>query len=47
MQALAIQRLLPDVVNCFKLPQDGIIHVADLGCSCGANTFNVAKYYIH
>ncbi len=46
MQALAIQRLLPTlqyVVNCFKLPQDGIIHVADLGCSCGANTLNVVN----
>ncbi len=35
MQALAIQRLLPTlqyVVNCFKLPQDGIIDVVDLGC---------------
>jgi hypothetical protein len=46
MQALTIQHLLPTlqhVVNCFKLPQDGIIHVADLGCSCGANTLNVAN----
>jgi hypothetical protein len=46
MQALAIQHLLPTlqyVVNCFKLPQDGIIHVADLGCSCGANVLNVAN----
>jgi len=46
MQALAIQRLLPTlkyVVNCFKLPQDGIIHVVDLGCSCGANALNVAN----
>jgi len=33
MQALAIQHLLPTlqyVVNCSKLPQDGIIHVAIL-----------------
>jgi hypothetical protein len=29
--------------NCFKLPQDGIICVASLGCSCGANTFNVGN----
>jgi hypothetical protein len=46
MQALAIQRLLPTlqcVVNCFKLLQDGIIHVVDLGCSCGANALNVAN----
>jgi hypothetical protein len=46
MQALAIQRLLPTlqyVVNCFKLPQDGIIRVADLGCSCDANTLHVAN----
>jgi hypothetical protein len=46
LQALAIQRLLPtlqDVVNCFKLPQDGIIRVVDLGCSCGANAFNIAN----
>jgi gibberellin A4 carboxyl methyltransferase len=31
------------VVNCFKFPQDGIICVANLGCSCGANTLNVAN----
>jgi hypothetical protein len=46
IQALAIQRLLPTlqyIVNCFKLPQDGIIRVADLGCSCGANVLNVAN----
>ncbi len=46
MQALAIQCLLPTlqyVVNCFKLPQDGIICVVDLGCSCGANALNVAN----
>jgi hypothetical protein len=46
MQALAIQRLLPTlqyVVNCFKLPQDGIIRVFDLGCSYGANALNVAN----
>jgi len=46
MQALATQHLLPTlqyVVNCFKLPQDGIIRVADLGCSCGANVLNVAN----
>jgi len=30
------------VVNCFKFPQDGIC-VADLGCSCGASTLNVAN----
>jgi hypothetical protein len=46
MQALAIQHLLPTlqyVVNCFKFPQDGIIHVADLGPSCGAKALNVAN----
>jgi len=46
MQALALQRLHPmlqDVVDHFKLPQDGIIRVADLGCSIGANTLNVAN----
>ncbi|KAH8940593.1 hypothetical protein BDL97_15G097500 [Sphagnum fallax] len=46
MQALAFQRLHPmlqDVVNHFKLPQDGIIRVVDLGCSIGANTLNVAN----
>ncbi len=46
MQALAIQHLFPTlqcVVNCFKLPQDGIIRVVDLGCSCGANALNVAN----
>jgi len=46
MQALTIQHLLPTlqyVVNCFKLPQDGIIHVADLKCSYGANALNVAN----
>jgi hypothetical protein len=46
MQALVIQCLLPTlqyVVNCFKLPQDGIICVADLGCSYGANALNVAN----
>ncbi len=46
MQALAIQRLLPTlqyVINCFKLLQDGIIYVANLGCSCGANTLNVTN----
>jgi hypothetical protein len=45
MQALAIQRLLPTlqyVVNCFKLPQDGIIHVVDLGCSCAANIISTS-----
>ncbi len=46
MQALALQRLHPmlqDEINHFKLPQDGIIRVADLGCSIGANTLNVAN----
>ncbi|CAM6039785.1 unnamed protein product [Sphagnum compactum] len=46
VQALALQRLHPmlqDVINHFKLPQDGIIRVADLGCSIGANTLNVAN----
>jgi hypothetical protein len=46
MQALVIQCLLPTlqyVVNCFKLPQDGIIRVANLGCSYGANALNVAN----
>jgi len=46
IQALTLQRLHPmlqDVVNHFKLPQDGIIRVADLGCSIGANTLNVAN----
>ncbi len=27
----------------FQIPQDGIIHVVDLGCPCGANTLNVAN----
>jgi len=43
---LAIQRLFPTlqhVVNCSKLPQDGIICVASLGCSCGANALNVVN----
>jgi hypothetical protein len=46
IQALSFQRVQPmlqDVVNHFKLPQDGIIRVADLGCSIGANTLNVAN----
>jgi hypothetical protein len=46
MQALALQRVHPmlqDVINHFKLPQNGIMHVADLGCSIGANTLNVAN----
>jgi hypothetical protein len=46
MQALVIQCLFPTlqyVVNCFKLPQDGIIRVADLGCFYGANALNVAN----
>jgi len=34
---------LQHVVNCFKLPQDGIIRVADLGYSYGANSLNVAN----
>jgi len=43
---LAIQHLFPTlqhVVNCSKLPQDGIICVASLGCSCGANALNVVN----
>ncbi len=46
MQALVIQCLFPTlqyVVNCFKLHQDGIICVVDLGCFYGANAFNVAN----
>jgi hypothetical protein len=46
IQALSFQRVQPmlqDVVNHFKLPQDGIVRVADLGCSIGANTLNVAN----
>ncbi len=42
---MAIQRLLPTlqyVVNCFKLPQDGIIHVVNLGCSCAANIISTS-----
>jgi hypothetical protein len=45
-QALVIQCLLPTlqyVINCFKPPQDGIIRVANLGCSYGANAINVAN----
>jgi hypothetical protein len=46
LQALVVQCLFPTlqyVVNSFKLPQDGIICVVNLGCSCGANALNVAN----
>ncbi len=49
MQVLAIQCLPPTlqyVVNCSKLPQDGTIHVVDLGCYCGANVLNVALVFV-
>jgi hypothetical protein len=46
VQSLAIKRLHPilrDAINHFKLPKDGNIRVADLGCSIGANTLTFAN----